>query len=72
MTFVLKCLNQADLAIVCALDGSKSAISALGSVGIDLSDDKIDQLLAVRGMLADRLLVHGLQKRHLVDYGVNR
>ena len=56
----------------CITDSSRPALEALGQVTADLSEDKVDQLLAARGMLADRLLMHGLQKRHLVDYGVNR
>jgi hypothetical protein len=30
------------------------------------------QVLALRGLLAGGVLAHVLQKRHLVDYGVNR
>jgi hypothetical protein len=37
-----------------------------------LGEDQKAQLLALRGLLGCGLLVHGLQKRHQVDYGVNR
>lgn len=37
-----------------------------------LPDDKRDQLLAARGLLACGLLVHCLQSRHRVKHGVNR
>ena len=51
---------------------SEAAFSRLGPDRGGLPPDKINQVLAARGMLAEGLLVHGLQKRHLVDYGVNR
>ncbi|KAG1672428.1 hypothetical protein FOA52_013214 [Chlamydomonas sp. UWO 241] len=53
------------------LDDTRDAEQLLGT-DHDLSDDKVLQLLALRGMLAGRVLVQALQKRHLVDYGVNR
>lgn len=34
--------------------------------------DQRAQVLALRGLLANHLLQHALQKRHLVDHGVNR
>ena len=37
-----------------------------------LSADKWDQVLTARGLLACGLLVHCLQSRHRVNYGVNR
>lgn len=37
-----------------------------------LPDDKQHQLLAARGLLACGLLVHCLQSRHRVHFGVNR
>ena len=37
-----------------------------------LPDDKKDQVLTARGLLACGLLVHCLQSRHRVNYGVNR
>ena len=58
--------------IDCLLSRSKAALPLLGPNEGDLLPDKVEQVLAARGMLADGLLVHGLQKRHLVDYGVNR
>ena len=56
----------------CILDCAKPALEALGQVAADLPNDKVDQLLAARGMLATGLMVHSLRKRHLVDYGINR
>lgn len=38
----------------------------------DLSDDKRNDILALRGLLVGGLLVHCLQKRHRVDFGVSR
>ena len=58
--------------IACLLCRSEAALPLLGPNEGGLLPDKVDQVLAARGMLADGLLVHGLQKRHLVDYGVNR
>jgi hypothetical protein len=37
-----------------------------------LSEDQLAVVLALRGLLACNLLQHCLQKRHQVDYGVNR
>ena len=37
-----------------------------------LSPDQVDQLLELRGLLALSMLHHCLQKRHNVDYGINR
>lgn len=34
--------------------------------------DQLNQLLALRGLLACNLLQHTLQKRHRVDYGISR
>lgn len=38
----------------------------------DLSDDQRSDVLALRGLLAGGILVHCLQKRHRVDFGVVR
>ncbi len=54
------------------LEQSSDALPLLGPDEGGLSADQVDQVLAARGMLADSLLIHGLQKRHLVEYGVNR
>ncbi|GAX73071.1 hypothetical protein CEUSTIGMA_g524.t1 [Chlamydomonas eustigma] len=54
------------------LDESTDALAHLNVGGSGMSDDQRDQVLAVRGMLCVALLMHGLQKRHGVDYGVNR
>lgn len=37
-----------------------------------LPAEKLHQLLAARGLLASGLLLHCLQSRHRVDYGINR
>lgn len=37
-----------------------------------LPDDKRHQVLAARGLLACGLLLHCLQSRHRVNYGINR
>jgi hypothetical protein len=37
-----------------------------------LSPDQADQLLVLRGLLACNMLQHCLQKRHNVDFGINR
>ena len=51
-------------------DASAPAADILGDY--TLPDDQRDHVLALRGLLAFGLLRHSLQKRHLVDYGVNR
>ena len=53
-------------------NASLSASDLMGPDEKEMTRDKIDQLLAIRGMLAYGILPHALQKRHLVDYGVNR
>ncbi|KAG1658901.1 hypothetical protein FOA52_012577 [Chlamydomonas sp. UWO 241] len=53
------------------LDDTHDAEQIMGT-NHDLSDEKVLQLLTLRGMLAGRVLVQALQKRHIVDYGVNR
>ncbi|KAG2492072.1 hypothetical protein HYH03_009568 [Edaphochlamys debaryana] len=37
-----------------------------------ITPDRLSQVLALRGLLGCGLLEHGLQKRHRVDYGVDR
>jgi hypothetical protein len=37
-----------------------------------LPPDQADQLLVLRGLLACNMLQHCLQKRHNVDFGMNR
>jgi hypothetical protein len=37
-----------------------------------LAPDQADQLLTLRGLLACNMLQHCLQKRHNVDFGINR
>eukprot|EP00775_Hariotina_reticulata_P004976 gene4976-5218_t len=63
------------LILACITDKSQSAADLLdparGALG-SLSDDKKDHLLAVRGLLACGLLLHCLQRRHRVHYGVSR
>ncbi|GLC47557.1 hypothetical protein PLESTB_000000900 [Pleodorina starrii] len=61
----------------CVTDASESAAvllgpEAVGSAPQQLSDDQLAVVLALRGLLGCNLLQHCLQKRHLVDYGVNR
>jgi hypothetical protein len=46
--------------------GSQKQLSA------GLHTNQLHQVLALRGLLAGGILAHVLQKRHLVDYGVNR
>ncbi len=49
-----------------AKDGGDDAVVAL------LAEDQLSQVLALRGLLACKVMQHCLQKRHRVDYGVNR
>lgn len=44
----------------------------LAAAAPSLSPDQLDQLLTLRGLLACNMLQHCLQKRHNVDYGINR
>jgi hypothetical protein len=59
--------------LLCVTDPSVGAVEALG-LGADdtLQPAQLQQLLALRGLLACDLLLHGLQHRHLVNYGRNR
>ncbi|KAG2496793.1 hypothetical protein HYH03_005201 [Edaphochlamys debaryana] len=66
-----------DAIVSCMLDAALPAMDllGLGSVGggaDQLPPDRMPQVLAFRGLLAFKLLEHALQKRHLVDYGVDR
>ena len=54
------------------LDQTMEALSLLGPEAGGLLPDMVDQVLAARGVLADGLMLHSLQKRHLVEYGINR
>jgi hypothetical protein len=56
-------------------DGSRPFEELLGGDLLGhLEGAQADQLLALRGLLAGEfsLLAHALQKRHLVDFGINR
>jgi hypothetical protein len=62
-------LIQAQLCRV-ILDPKAEASS--GQLPRGLQTNQLHQVLALRGLLAGAVLAHVLQKRHLVDYGVNR
>lgn len=49
-----------------------AADASPGQLPDGLRNDQMHQVLALRGLLAGGVLAHVLQKRHLVDYGVNR
>jgi hypothetical protein len=53
------------------LDGSRDALELLGGSSM-LDDDKRDQVLVLRGLLMGGMLISALEKRHLVQYGINR
>ncbi len=54
----------------CITDASLEASEALGPAAACLTKpEQHQQLLALRGLLACDLLLHALQKRHLVEYG---
>lgn len=61
-------------AVVRGVTDSSASIEQL--MGVEVwearSDAQRDHLLVMRGLLACDVLVHGLQKRHAVAYGVNR
>jgi len=44
----------------------------MGSVWDGLSGEQQSHLLALRGLLAGKLLLHCLQRRHQVDFGVSQ
>jgi hypothetical protein len=62
--------------LACITDSSQSADDLLDPAGggtlSRLSDDKKDHLLALRGLLDRGLLLHCLQRRHRVHYGISR
>jgi hypothetical protein len=62
---------QANL-LACITDPSVDALMVLGPAAEQLEAVQLQQLLALRGLLACGLLLHCLQRRHLVDYGRNR
>jgi hypothetical protein len=53
---------------------SSNALNAIGKHRnlASLPSDKQHQVLAARGLLACGLLLHCLQSRHRVGYGINR
>jgi hypothetical protein len=54
----------------CMTDASVEAEQALGPALDALTKpEQLQQLLALRGLLGCDLLLHALQKRHLVEYG---
>jgi hypothetical protein len=54
----------------CITDTSAEASKGLGMARAGLTKpEQLQQLLALRGMLGCDLLLHALQKRHLVEYG---
>lgn len=61
-----------DLLVRVMTDASQDADSLLSELPEPLHADQLASLLALRGMLAHGLLAHALQKRHGVDYGVDR
>eukprot|EP00798_Chlamydomonas_sp_ICE-L_P025429 gene25429-11089_t len=59
-----------DAILDCILCDDRDASEFLGT--LKLQDSQKDQLLALRGLLARNVLTHCLEKRHLVEFGVNR
>jgi len=53
-------------------DRSTAADGRVVDCWSDLTKDQQSHLLALRGLLAMRTLLHCLEKRHRVDFGVNR
>jgi hypothetical protein len=66
---LLRCAYQDQLRRV-ILDPAAGASQKQLPTG--LHTNQLHQVLALRGLLAGGILAHVLQKRHLVDYGVNR
>ncbi len=58
--------HQDGAAAAAADDQGTDALMAL------MTKDQLFQVLALRGLLACNVMQHCLQKRHRVDYGVNR
>lgn len=50
-------------------DTSVGAQEALGPAWQELAPEQQQLLLALRGLLGCDLLLHALQRRHLVEYG---
>lgn len=62
------CLSQEHI-LLCITDPEVSCDTLMPR---GLTPDRHSLVLALRGLLACDVLTHGLAKRHLVDYGVNR
>ena len=64
---------QSTLLVELMTDRSKDAVAAIAREAAlsALPDDGRHQLLAARGLLACGVLLHCLQSRHSVNYGVN-
>jgi hypothetical protein len=64
--------NLQGLLLRCLTDSSVGVANVLGDAAEHLPKDQLAHVLALRGMLACDVLQHCLQKRHSVDYGINR
>jgi hypothetical protein len=69
LCWLLRLLQEAVLQFI--TDPSDSYEQLMAAVP-GLSPDQADQLLVLRGLLACNMLQHCLQKRHNVDFGINR
>jgi hypothetical protein len=56
----------------CVIDREESAESLLGHLSRQLDKLQYQQILALRGLLAQGVLLTALMKRNQVEYGVNR
>ncbi len=58
--------------VACMVDRSTAAQDIMGDGWDALNDEQQSHLLALRGLLAGKLLLHCLQKRHQVDFGISK
>ncbi len=58
----------------CVLDMSMDSVEALHGAELQepLTEAQRAHILVLRGLLGCDMLAHALQKRHGVDYGINR
>ncbi len=65
-------LCQRQAAILAAMTDDQVGAEPAALAKLGLSQDAVEFVLAMRGLLAHGTLAHCLQRRHRVDYGVFR
>lgn len=68
---IFRCITDTSVSAKQALD-MQHQVPSSAAASCPLTEEQLACLLALRGLLGCSVLPHALQKRHLVDYGVDR